>query len=214
MTVTPKEYIESHTSPAGEVLDAIERWAHLHTAQPQMLCGPYEGRLLTMLCRSVQARCAVEVGSYIGYSTICIASGLADGGLLHSFEVNDEMEQHIRRHLEQASLVDRVRLHIGDADKLLPKVLCGGAGQVDFAFIDAGKRQNRTFYDRLVPMMREGGIIVVDNVLWGSKVLDPDANKDADTQSVNDFNNYVQNDPRVENIMLDVRDGLLICSIL
>ena len=214
MTVTPKEYIESHTSPASEVLDAIERWAHLHTAQPQMLCGPYEGRLLTMLCRSVQARCAVEVGSYIGYSTICIAAGLADGGLLHSFEVNDEMEQHIRRHLEQASLADRVRLHICDADKLLPKVLSGVAGQVDFAFIDAGKRQNRTFYDRLVPMMREGGIIVVDNVLWGSKVLDPDANKDADTQSVNDFNNYVQNDPRVENIMLDVRDGLLICSIL
>ena len=209
-----EEYIEAHTTPVEALLDRIERWAHLHTAQPQMLCRPFEGRLLTILCRSAAARCAVEVGSFVGYSTICIARGLADGGCLYSFEVNEEMEPCLRRHISEAGLESRVSVNIGDAKELLPKVLDEESAPVDFAFIDAGKRQNRMFYDMLVPRMRKGGIVVVDNTLWGGKVLDLHRHRDVDTQSVNDFNNYVQSDGRVENLMLGVRDGVLICSKL
>ena len=212
--VTPQEYIEQHTTPVGKVLDDIERWAHLHTSQPQMLCGPYEGRLLTLLCRSLQARCAVEIGTFVGYSTICIASGLSDGGVLHTFEANEECEQHIRRHIAAAGLDGRVDVHIGDANALIPALLGDKTGVVDFAFIDGGKRQNRQFYELIVPYMRRGGLIVIDNTMWGGKVLDLDTHRDPDTICIDDFNNYVNGDSRVENVMLSVRDGMMICSVL
>lgn len=202
MTLT--EYIESHSCGSDPILDAVERWAHLHTAQPQMICGPYEGGLLTMLCRATEARTAVEVGSFVGYSTICIARGLADGGILHAFEINEEYDAPIRRHLEMAGVGEKVALHICDAKELM-------LSSVDFAFIDAEKRSCRQFYDLLVPMMRPGGILVVDNVLWGGKVLDSLQYKDKDTCLFRDLNDYVQSDPRVSNILLPVRDGILLC---
>ncbi|MBP5189497.1 MAG: O-methyltransferase [Bacteroidales bacterium] len=207
-------YLASHTTAVDETLDSIERWTHLHTAQPQMLCGPYEGRLLTMLCRSAQAKCAVEIGTFVGYSTICIARGLSSGGKLHTFEVNEEYESLIRRNLASANLENCVELHIGDAGKLIPETIKESSSIIDFAFIDAGKRQNKQFYDLLVPRMRSGGIIVIDNTLWGRKVLDIKLHQDSDTRCVNEFNNYVNSDPRVENIMLDIRDGMLICNVL
>lgn len=212
--VTIREYIESHTALSDSVLDAVERWAHLHTAQPQMICGPAEGMLLTHLCRSVQARCAVEVGAFVGYSTICIARGLAEGGTLHSFEVNEEYADVIRRHLAAADVDQRVDLQIGDAKGLIPKVFAAEEPTVDFAFVDADKRHTKDYYDLLVPRMRRGGLLLVDNVLWGGKVLDTDTHHDADTLCINDFNNYVQQDPRVANTMLEIRDGLLICRVL
>lgn len=209
-----KDYIESITSPSDDVLQAIERWAHLHTAQPQMLCGAYEGRLLTMLCRSVNAKCAVEIGAFVGYSTICIAHGLANGGTLHTFEVNEEYESVIKKHLSTAKVYDSVTIHIGDAKQQIPNVFTDNSCKIDFAFVDADKRHTKDYYDMLIPRMRKGGIIVVDNVLWGRKVLDLDKNKDIDTRLINAFNEYVQSDKRVENIILDIRDGLLICSVL
>lgn len=208
------DYIESHTTSASNAAAAVERWAHLHTAQPQMLCGQYEGMLLTTLCRATGGRCAVEIGAYVGYSTIFIAQGLGDNGCLHTFEVNDENEQAIDSHLRQAGVRERVSLHIGDALSLIPSVFRNEERAVDFAFIDADKRHMRDFYELMMPLMRVGGIIVVDNVLWSGKVLDLDKNRDIDTAVIHAFNEFVQNDPRVENIMLDVRDGLLICSVL
>ncbi|MBO7489679.1 MAG: O-methyltransferase [Bacteroidales bacterium] len=208
------DYIELMSSPLDGVLDAIERWAHLHTAQPQMLCGRYEGQLLTMMCRSQNAKCAVEIGAFVGYSTICLARGLADGGVLHSFEINEEYEEVIRRHLSMAGVDNCVNLHIGDAKKLIPQLLPDDCRNVDLAFIDADKRHTKDYYDMLVPCMRRGGLIVVDNVLWGGKVLDLECNKDFDTQYIHAFNEYVKADKRVENILLDVRDGLMICVVL
>lgn len=212
--VTISEYIESHTALPDSVLDGIERWAHLHTAQPQMICGPAEGQLLTLLCRSVAARCAVEVGAFVGYSTICIARGLAEGGTLHTFEVNEEYADIIRHHLSLAGVSQRVNVRIGDAKKLIPSVFVAEEPTVDFAFIDADKRHTREYYDLLVPRMQRGGLLLVDNVLWGGKVLDTDTHHDADTLCINQFNNYVQQDSRVANTMLAIRDGLLICRVL
>lgn len=209
-----EEYTEAFTTSQDDTLTAIERWAHLHTAQPQMVCGPYQGQLLTMLCRSSHARCAVEVGAFVGYSTVCMARGLDNGATLHSFEINEEYESVIRRHLAMAKVDDRVTLHIGDAKELIPRQFQDGCSQVDIAFIDADKRHTKDYYDLIVPRMRRGGLVIVDNVLWGRKVLDLEQNKDADTRCMHAFNEYVQADKRVENILLNVRDGLLICSVL
>lgn len=212
--MTLNEYLESHTTPVNDTLASVERWAHLHTAQPQMLCGPYEGRLLTMLCRLAQPQCAVEVGTFVGYSTICLAAGLPAGGRLHTFEVNDEYEDVIRRHLEMAGYGASVEVHIGDAHALIPACFPSGERVIDLAFIDAGKRQLRDFYDLLLPRMREGALLLVDNVLWGGKVLEMNRYHDEDTKLIHAFNAYVQQDKRVENMMLGVRDGLLICNVL
>lgn len=209
-----EDYLESHSTPAGDVADAVERWAHLHTAQPQMVCGPYEGRLLSLLCRTVRPQCAVEVGSFVGYSTLLIATAMPPGGRLHTFEVNDERKETILRHLEQAQVSHAVDLHIGDALTLIPTLFEDNKRTIDFAFIDADKRSQQDYYDLLVPRMRPGALLLVDNALWGRKVLDLQHNHDRDTLTVHAFNEYVQHDARVENIMLDVRDGLLICSVL
>lgn len=206
-------YLCEHTTAVDDSLDAIARWAHLHTSQPQMLCGAYEGRLLTMLCKSLQARLVVEVGSFVGYSTVCLARGLAESGMVHAFEVNDELEEVIYRHLSLCGVKDSVQLHIGDAMTLLPPLLATWSEGIDMAFIDAGKRQNRHFYDLLVPKMRSGGIIVVDNVLWDGKVLDEDNYHDADTLAMRAFNDYVQCDERTDNLLLPVRDGVMLCMV-
>ena len=212
--MTLSDYLESHSSPVDASLSAIERWAHLHTAQPQMLCGPYMGRLLSLLCRTVRPHCAVEVGAYIGYSTCCVASSLDADATLHSFEVNDEYEGVIRRHLSDCHCADRVRLHIGDAKDQIPAVFPSEEAVVDFAFIDADKRNLRCYYDLLVPRMRRGALLLVDNVLWHEKVLDRELHHDTDTLTIHAFNEYVQHDSRVENLMLGVRDGIMICSVL
>lgn len=209
-----KDYIESHSTPADDVLNAIERWANLHTAQPQMLAGGYEGSLLTIFSSMLQPRCAVEVGSFVGYSTICIARGIPNGGVLHSFEINEEYESVIRRHLAKAGVAGRVELHIGDAGKLLDSIFPSGERRIDLAFVDAGKRDMMNHYEMLVPRMRRGGVVIVDNVLWSDKVLDTEQYHDIDTLSIDSFNAWVQRDERVENLMLDVRDGILVCRVL
>ena len=137
---------------------------------------------------------------------------MAEGGVLHAFEVNEEYESHILRHVKQAGVGERVALHIGDAKELLPEVAEEWSTPFVFAFIDADKRSCTRFYDMLVPMMRKGGLIVIDNVLWGNKVVDEERYNDIDTCAFRSFNDYVQSDPRVDNVMLSVRDGIMVCS--
>ena len=208
------EYCEQYSEQIDSVLEQVERWAYLHTAQPQMICGPYEGAILTMLCRSLKARIVVEIGTFVGYSTICLARGLASGGMVHTFEVNDELEDAERNHFDLAGVADNVTLHIGDAKKLLPKIFPDSSSDIDMAFIDADKRSTNDYYEMLLPRMRKGGLIVVDNVLWGGKVLELDRYHDRDTAIIHSFNEKVKDDKRVENVILNVRDGLLICSVL
>ena len=179
-----------------------------------MVCGPYVGRLLTVLCRTLQARYIVEVGTFVGYSTICLARGMSQGGTLHTFEANEELESQIVRHMRMAGVDERVRLHIGDAQQLLPSIVDESVPSVDLAFIDADKRGTEVYYEMLVPRMRKGGLIVIDNVLWGRKVMDTERNHDRDTLMIDRFNEKVHNDDRVENVMVGMRDGLMICSVL
>ena len=179
-----------------------------------MLCGQYEGRLLSLISSIMQPHCAVEVGSFVGYSTICIARGLSPDGILHAFEINEELEDVIHRHLREAAVDEKVKLHIGDAGELIERQFPLGDRTIDLAFIDAGKRDMLSHYEMIVPRMRKNGVVIVDNVLWDGKVLDTEQNHDADTRMIAGFNDRVQNDNRVENMILDVRDGVLICKVL
>lgn len=200
-------YAEGHTSEERAELSALSRWAHLHTTHPRMVAGHWQGRLLEMISCMVRPQKAVEIGSFLGYSTRCLALGLAEEGVLHTIEVEEEYEEAIRR--ATADLGDRVRLHIGPALDIIPTL----EGPFDLAFIDADKQHNREYYDLLVPRMRGGGFILIDNVLWSGKVLHPEENSDRDTQALLAFNDYVQNDPRTDNVLLPVRDGLMVCCV-
>ncbi len=208
-----EEYAEAHTTPESAVLHQIFRWGNLNLPQPRMMAGAYQGQLLRQLSLLLRPRAIVEVGSYIGYSTICMAEGLVAQGsepaVLHAIEVDEEREEDIRRHLAMAGVADRVQLHIGDALAVLPTL----AEQIDLAFIDADKRHTLDYYELLLPKLRQNGLLIIDNTLWGGKVLDenPTAKEDKDTQIVKSLNDHILNDPRVDTLLLPLRDGLTLC---
>lgn len=204
-----ENYSEEHTTPETPDLRNLDRWVHLHTSHPRMAAGHYQGRLLQMLTQLKAPHRAVEIGSFVGYSTVCIARGLAEGGVLHAIEVEEEYEEVILRSVTTAGVGEKVRLHIGAAKDVVPQI----EGKFDLAFIDADKLSNRLYYDMLVPRMNPGGIIIVDNVLWSGKVFSPEVNRDKDTALLMQFNDYVQADSRVDNLLLPVRDGIMVCRV-
>lgn len=199
-------YAEQHTSPEDEVLYRLNRWTHLNMPQPRMIAGAYQGQFLSMLCSMIAPVRALEIGSYVGYSTICIARSLAPQGHLHAIEINDELEAPILRHLQEAGVSDRVSLHIGDAGALLPSM----PHDLDFVFLDADKRHSSSHFNLVLPLVRKGGWILVDNVLWSGKVADPDCH-DADTLAFRQLNDQLRDDPRIDQILLPLRDGLMLC---
>lgn len=215
---TAEEYSEAHSTMPSTTLQEIERWAHLNTPQPRMLAGAWQGELLRLLSLMLMPRLAVEVGSFVGYSTICLAAGAT---MLHAIEVDSERENQILKNLNKAGLADRVTLHIGDAHTVLPTL----PNEIDLAFVDADKQHTQDYYDLIIPKLSPGGILLIDNVLWSGKVLsasqpcNPEAitsseetrETDADTAAVLHLNDYIQHDSRVENILIPVRDGLMLC---
>lgn len=203
------DYVEAHTTPPDELLHSLERWTHLNMAQPRMIAGAYQGQLLTMVTQMIRPQRALEIGSYVGYSTICLARGLAPEGVLHAVEVDEECEPKIRRHLAQAGLAHRVRLHIADAQEVVPSL----GSEFDFVFVDAGKNHTLQHYQLALSCLRQGGWLLVDNVLWDGKVL-LSSFSDQDTLRFRLFNDFVQSDPRVSNILLPLRDGLMLCRKL
>lgn len=199
------QYIGSHIDPEPAPLARLYRNTHLTMLYPHMCTDHLQGRLLTMLTRIIAPRTAVEIGTFSGYSALCIAEGLADDNCrLHTFEIDDEHENFIRNHFEQTEYGRRIRLHIGDARQLLPHAV----GQpVDMAYVDANKRQYVDYYELLLPLMAQHGVIIADNTLWAGKVADPDCH-DAQTKAIRDFNDHVAADNRVERVILPLRDGL------
>ena len=200
-----EEYCEAHSTPQPELLYRLTRETHQKVMNPRMLSGHLQGMLLTMLCRMMRARRVLEIGTYTGYSALCIAEGLADDGLLHTIEVNEEREEMIRRYLAQSPYQDKIQLHIGDALQVIPTL----QEQWDMVYIDGDKEQYTDYYEMVLPQVRKGGIILADNVLWGEKVIHEIRSGDKDTKAVCAFNEHVQNDERVTNFILPVRDGLM-----
>ncbi len=204
------EYCEAHTSPQAPTLYELERETHLKTLAPQMLSGHLQGQMLAFLSKIHRPKLILEIGAFTGYSAICLAQGLQAGGLLHTIEANAELEYLIRKYIALAGLEQRIVLHIGDALEVIPEL----EGRFDMVFIDAGKQDYSRYYNMLIGRMNPGGLILADNVLWSGKVIAGDREEDPDAISLHRFNEMVQQDPRVENIMLPIRDGLLIARKL
>lgn len=202
-----QRYAEEHTSPESELLHEVNRETHLQVMKPRMLSGHLQGRLLSMFSQMIQPRQILEIGTYTGYSAICLAEGLQQGGTLHTIDINEELEDRVRGYFEKAGLTSSINYHIGNALEIIPTI----DATFDLVFIDADKVNNGHYYDMVIDKVRAGGYIITDNVLWSGKVLEKYRKKlDEDTAALLAFNTKVHEDPRVENILLPVRDGLLV----
>lgn len=200
-------YCESHSSPETEVLQRLTRETHLTQVYPRMLTGHLQGTFLRLVTAMLQPRRILEIGTFTGYSAICMGS--SGGGVLHTIEINPELEPIIRKYIAEAGLTDIVRLHIGDAVQIIPML----EETWDLVYIDADKPSYLKYYDLVLPRVRPGGFILADNALWDGRVLDPAAT-DKDTRGIIEFNDFVMNDESVENVLLPVRDGIMLIKKL
>ena len=205
MTQELDQYILDHIDAEGEYLHALWRDTQLRLAYGQMASGHLQGRLLKMLVQMIAPRMVVELGTFSGYSALSMAEGLLPGAELHTFEIFDEMEDFVRPWFENSEYADRIHLHIGDAMDLVPQMDV----QWDMAFVDADKRRYVEYYEMLLPRMKKGGFMLVDNTLWYGLVLEehPRAS-DLQTNGIKAFNDLVAKDDRVEKVILPLRDGL------
>ena len=201
-----EEYIESHTTPEDEALRQLRRHTNLTTTFPRQLSGPVQGKLLEMLSRMIAPKTILEIGTFTGYSAYCLAKGLQPGGMLHTIEVKDEMEEPLLSFFEKSGISDRVTLHIGDAVDVVEDLDM----TFDLAFIDGDKRQYPDYYAVVLPKIKSGGYIIIDNVLWYDKVITEPKHNDPYTAGIIALNDIVQQDESVENVIVPVRDGLTI----
>jgi predicted O-methyltransferase YrrM len=209
--MTISEYIELHSSPESEVLQQITRSTHLEVINPRMLSGHVQGRVLSMLSQMIAPHRILELGTFTGYSALCLAEGLSDSGRLVTIEHNDEMEDSIRRNLALSPLGDKIELVIGDAKEWLAQQE-KGAG-FDLVFIDADKKEYSDYLDLVLPLMRDGGWILADNTLWDGHIVEEAYDKDRQTVALRAFNDKVANDERLEKVILPLRDGLTIIRV-
>lgn len=200
-----EKYIDEHSEQEPEVLARLSRATHQKILRPRMLSGNLQGQLLKMLCRMNHARRVLELGTFTGYAAISMAMGLEEDGVVHTVDINDEIEEFTREYIDRSGLSDRIVFHIGDACEIIPQL----DEKFDLVFIDADKRQYADYYRLVFDKVRPGGIIVADDVLWEGKVLD-EASRDAQTRGILDFNALVQADGRVENLLLPIRHGLML----
>lgn len=202
-----EEYILSHIDDEGDALARLNRETHIYHLRPRMCSGHLQGRLLKMFVRMINPQNILELGTFTGYSALCLAEGLiAPDGELHTIEIDDELEDFIRSHFEASPLADRIHLHIGDARDILPTI----DKTFDLVFMDANKREYSEYYNLVFPRLAPGGFIIADNTLWDGKVVDWGKKLDAQTEGILKFNDYVAQDDRVEKVIIPLRDGLTI----
>ena len=204
------EYILQHIDAEGDYLHALWRDTQLRLSYGQMASGHLQGRVLKMLIEMAKPQKVLELGTFSGYATLCMAEGLQEGAEIHTFEVFDENEDFLRKWFEGSAYKDKITLHIGDALQLVPQM----KERWDFAFIDADKREYVAYYEMLLPLMNPGGFIVADNTLWYGHVLEEARDSDMQTKGVQAFNDLVASDARVEKVILPLRDGLTIIRVI
>ena len=202
--MTLEEYISVHSTPENEVLESIVRDTHIHILNPHMLSGHVQGRVLSMISHMIRPNRILELGTFTGYSALCLAEGLSENGELVTIEHNDELEDTIRRNLAKSPLSSKIRLIIGDAKEYLS----GKAGLFDLVFIDADKREYCAYLDLVYPLIPVGGFILADNTLWDGHIIDPAYDKDKQTLGLRAFNDRLAADERFEKVILPLRDGL------
>lgn len=199
---TIEDYVLSHIDKEPEVLSWLTRETHLRTLKPRMLSGHLQGRMLKMFCSMMSARRILEIGTFTGYSALCMAEALPEDGELHTLEINDEMEEFLDEVFEKSGMAEKIHLHIGDASQIIPQL----EGQFDVAFMDGNKRHYSEYFDVVFPKLRLGGLLIADNTLWDGHVLED--SKDAQTVGIQKFNDKVFSDERVERVIVPVRDGM------
>lgn len=200
-------YAENHTSPESKLLAELNRETWAKVLIPRMLSGHIQGRLLSMFSQMIRPHEILEIGTYTGYSALCLAEGLADGGVLHTIDINEELEDMVRKYIHEAGLQENIKFHVGNAMEIIPQL----NSYFDLVFIDADKENYSNYYDMVIERMKPGAYIIADNVLWSGKVLDEnEIARDQETRALHEFNVKIQNDPRVENILVPIRDGLMV----
>ncbi|MBK0383115.1 O-methyltransferase [Pedobacter sp. SD-b] len=197
-------YLSKTSEPEGHLLKRIDRETQLEVLMPRMLSGHFQGRVLSMLSKMLKPKVILEVGTFTGYATLCLAEGLPKDGKIISLDINEELEDRVRGYFSASDYKQQIDYRIGNALELIPKI----EDVFDLVFIDADKKNNGAYYDLVFDKLKPGGIIIVDNVLWSGKVL-TNIN-DSDTINISTFNQMVKNDTRVEQLILPVRDGLFI----
>jgi len=199
-----EEYILQHSDEEDPVLSELNRETNLKILRPRMLSGHLQGKVLEMISKMISPEKILELGTYTGYSAICLAKGLKEQGILHSIEINDELEDFILKYVKKANLNDKIKLHFGDARNLIPEI----NEQFDLIFIDADKREYIEYYNIVFDYLKKGGFILADNVLWSGKVINMKTPDDEYTKGIFDFNEFIKNDNRIEKVILPLRDGL------
>ena len=197
-------YLEQTCDAEPTLLQHINRETHVKVTSPHMLSGHYQGRLLAFLSKLVSPSKVLEVGTFTGYATLCLAEGLAPGGEIHTIDNNEELEDRVRGYFDESGFGDRIHYHIGHAADIIP----GIPGPFDLVFIDADKKNNGTYYELALEKSRSGGLILIDNVLWKGKVVGRAG--DSQTQQITALNDQLANDKRVDKLILPIRDGLFL----
>ncbi|MEY5068507.1 MAG: hypothetical protein RLZ47_369 [Bacteroidota bacterium] len=199
------DYLEQLAEPESALLQKINRETQLQVLMPRMLSGHYQGRVLSLLSKLIQPKCILEIGTFTGYATLCLAEGLSRDGIIHTIDINEELEDRVRAYFQESKHNEQINYHIGDALEILPQLDI----QPDLVFIDADKKNNAVYYDMIFDWLQPGAVILIDNVLWSGKVLSEEK-VDKDTSLIMELNEKIKADPRVEQVMMPIRDGLWI----
>ena len=200
------DYCESYTTPESEILAELNRETHLKVVSPRMLSGHLQGRFLSFISKLKQPKLIVEIGTYTGYSALCLAEGLSENGKLISIDVNEETSAFAKSFIEKTEYVNKIELVLADAKEYVSTI----KDPIDIVFIDADKKNYLTYYHLIIDKLAPGGLVIADNVLWSGKITMPESSMDKETMALHQFNKFVQQDGRVENLLLPIRDGLMV----
>jgi predicted O-methyltransferase YrrM len=200
-----EQYALTHTQPEPEILAQLNRETWLKVLQPRMLSGHMQGRFLSLMSHLIKPKRILEIGTYTGYSAICMAEGLAQDGKLHTIDINEELETMVQQYIEKAGLNAKIEMHVGNAMEIIPEL----NETWDMVFIDADKENYLNYFNLIIDKVRAGGLIIADNVLWSGKILQVAAPNDEETKALQTFNEAVSADNRVESQLLPIRDGLM-----
>ena len=205
---TIQSYIEQNASPQQDLLNELEKETYQKTVLPQMISGRYQGRILSMFSKLIRPKNILEVGTFTGFSTLCLAEGLATDGTIHTIDKNDEFQPLQQKYFERSPYHKQIKTYLGNALEWIPQLNF----KFDLAFIDADKKNYPAYFEMILPKMNQGGLILADNVLWYGKVTNPDA-KDAESLALKQYNETQAKDPRVEVFILPVRDGISVARV-
>lgn len=205
-----EDYIEQHSQKEPELLAALNKETYQKILLPRMLSGHFQGRVLSMLSKLIRPVNILEIGTYTGYSALCLCEGIQESGMFHTIDIKEELIDFQRKHFDKSPWGSQIIQHLGEAIDIIPTIDL----KFDLVFIDADKENYINYFELIVPKMNKGGIILSDNVLWSGKVLEPLQKNDLSTKILLEYNNLLTNDPRVETVLLPIRDGLTVSRIL